>query len=565
MRRLEAAARQELASSASVRVPGWLASSGVVAGLLFVGALAVRLALAAGTPFPPLGDAAYYIVVARSLYTGHGFTVSIVGHYQPPPPAVTGPSSDYWGPLTSIVEWVSMLLFGNSLFAALVPGATLGAALVALTYLAGRGVFERWLRGRVDANPARAAHWLALGSALLLGVDALMTYQSVMGDSGMVYGLIAFAAILAWERALQSGRAADGWLDRSFGVLGASGAAWVAGALLGLAYLTRGSFIFLALAMGIWWLSRLSGARDARTRGDALRAGAAAGLTALVVVAPWLVRQQIAFGHMLSPEAAHNALAWSIEDFTDYGQGPTLATMLSHGPSALLALRWEALWNDWHHVTDYLFYPTALPALAGLVLLARRVDVARVGLLSAATLLFGFALIFPAVTLFGAYYHSVASVAPFYAWGALALAYAVGQWLHGHLPLRVGMAPALAAIPILLQAALLALAAPVIWAGAAQSQREFASIGSWLRSHGARVVMTNQSSTVNYATGIPAIELPAAQSPNIAYAAARRYGATYLVVAGTAGDYPSVLQQRPNPHFALAMWRPDYAIYQIRP
>src|SRR5207302_4849139 len=139
--------------------------------------------------------------------------------------------------------------------------------------------------------------------------------------------------------------------------------AWLAGALLGLAYLTRGSFIFLGLALGAWWLWRLRSASSRSARGDLLRAGAACALAALMVVAPWLVRQQLAFGHMLSPEATHNALAWTIEDFTDYGQGPTLATMLSHGPAALLALRWEALWNDWHHVTDYLLYPTALPAL----------------------------------------------------------------------------------------------------------------------------------------------------------------------------------------------------------
>jgi hypothetical protein len=277
------------------------------------------------------------------------------------------------------------------------------------------------------------------------------------------------------------------------------------------------------------------------------------------------VRQQLAFGHMLSPEATHNALAWTIEDFTDYGQGPTLATMLSHGPAALLALRWEALWNDWHHVTDYLLYPTALPALLGLVMLARREDAARAGLLSAGTLLLGFALIFPAVTLFGAYYHSVASVAPFYAWGELALAYAVAAWLHRRLPLRVGLAPALAAIPILLQAALLALAAPVIWSGAAQARTEYAAIGTWLHAHHAAVVMTNQSSTVNYATGIPAIELPAAQSPAVAYAAAQRYGASYLVLAGTAGDYPAVLQRQPDPHFALVVHTPEYTIYQIRP
>jgi hypothetical protein len=535
------------------------ASPYVVAGGIFVGALCLRLALAAQMAFPPLGDAAYYISVAQSLYAGRGFTSGIVWNYQPPPRAAVGPSNDYWGPLPSIAEWVGFLLFGNHLFAALVPGAVAGALLVTLTYLCGRAVLADWLRARGTDVPSaeRVGNWLALGAALLIAVDAELTYQSVMGDSGMLYGILGFGAIILWERALRP-------VGRARLPLAAVGA----GVLLGCAYLTRGSFIFLVFALAAWWAWRWR--RDSRVEGSsslprlAVAAGAlAAG--ALVVVAPWLVRQQVIFGHMFSQEVSHNALAFSIEDFSDYGTAPTLATMLHHGLGALLSLRIEALWNDWHHVTDYLFYPTALPAVIGLVLLARRQSTAALGLLNTAVLLFGFALLFPAVTLYGAYYHSVASVAPFLAWGYLAAAYALADWARSRLPLHVSLAPALAAIPILLQAALLALAFPVIVAGSQQDARTFAGTATWLRAHDARVVMTNQSSTLYYASGIPSIELPAGQSPDVALACARRYGAQFLVLYGTAGDYPAILDRRPDGHFVLVHRSADYEVYRINP
>lgn len=578
-----------------------LATPRAVAVLVFVGALCLRLALATQMLFPPLGDAAYYIAVARSLYAGRGFTVGIVWHYQPPPPSVVGPSNDYWGPLPSIVEWLSMLLFGDRLFVALLPGTVAGALLVALTYVCGRRVLREWLlaRGASTDHAARASGWLALGAAVLLAVNAELTYQSVMGDSGMLYGLIGFAAILLWDRALRrprsssppgpagaahrgnGARALDGAftpapaparitaatvLDQVWGWPGASTAAWIAGVLLGCAYLTRGSFIFLALALAGWWVWRwhaTKGAADRRARAALAGSAAALAAGALIVVAPWLLRQQLVFGHMFSPEAAHNALAFSIEDFADYGAAPTLATMLAHGPAALLGLRAGALWNDWHHVADYLLYPTALPAIAGLVLLARRQITARLGLIAATVLMLGFALLFPAVTLFGGFYHSVASVAPFLAWGYLAAIYAVAAWARPRLPLRLSLAPALAVIPILLQAALLGFAFPVIAASAAQDRQTFASISLWLHAHHTRVVMTNQSSSLAYASGIPAIELPAGQRPAVAYACAQRYGAQYLVLYGSAGIYPTTLRAVPNPHFILVDQAPGYSIYQI--
>jgi hypothetical protein len=590
------------------RVSPALASPRAVALLLFGGAVLVRLALATQIVFPPLGDAAYYIAVAQSLYAGRGFTVGSVWNYQPPPPTVIGPSNSYWGPLPSIVDWLGFLAFGNHLYAALLPGALLGAALVALSYLAGRRVLHEWLLavGIEPSSAERHANWLALGAALLLAVNAELTYQSVIGDSSIVYGAIGFGAIVLWERALrprrtphrvgahvegaerihaedtkdkegQTGEATEKLLshprsmmalDRVWGWPGATAAAWATGALLGGAYLTRGSFIFLALACAGWWVWRFWRQPAPDLPGERRRLAGAAGallLGAGLLTAPWLVRQQVVFGHMFSPEATHNALAFSIEEFYDYGTSISLATLLHHGVAANLALRAMALWHELHDVNDFLLYPTALPAYAGLALLAWRLPIVRFAAINLLALLLGFAVVFPAVTLHGGYYHSVASVAPFLAWGYMAAVYAAARWARRRLSLRISLAPAFAAIPVLLQAAVLGLAAPVIGTQAQRDAETFSAISRWLHVHHVQVVMTTESATVNFASGIPAIELPAAQSPAVAYACARRYGARYLVISEAAGAYPDILHDHADPHFVLVVRTPDYEVYEIEP
>lgn len=546
-------------------------------------ALVPRLMLATGMVFPPLGDAAYYIAVARTLAAGGGLTAGVVWTYQPPPATVVGPSNEYWGPLTSVVEALSLRVFGERLFAALLPGIFAGTLLVLVTYLAGRGVFRSWLVGRGEAAAAatRYADWLAFAAALLLAVDAELVYQSAMGDSGMIYGLLACGAVLLWERATRPAErlvAAErpAWWAPVGGWRGATAAAWGAGVLLGGAYLTRASALFLASALGGWWLWLAWGARRSRAatsgvdtrsrRGLRELIGAAGALVvgALVVVVPWLVRQQVTFGHMVSREGTLSALAFSLEEISNYGAAPSLGGYLQHGLGALLALRAAALWDELRHVADYAFYPTVLPALAGLVALARREARARLGLASALVLGLGFAVVFPVVSLNGGFYHSVASVAPFLAWGYLAGIYIVAVWATRHLPLRVGLSPALFAIPLLLQLAVLALTFPVVGARAAHDRHVFGAVSDWLRAHRARVVMADQSSTLYYASGIPTIQLPGAQDPAVVYACAERYGAGYLVVTGPYGQYPAVLDAHPNAHFVLVVRGGDYRVYAIQ-
>lgn len=561
------------ASYATPVLPGShraLASPRMVATLLFGVAAALRLALATRMLFPPAGDAAYYIAVARNLYAGHGFTVGAVLAYQPPPLAVVGPSNAYWGPLTSVAEWLSFVIFGDHLYAALLPGIMAGSVLVALTYVWGRGVLREWLlaRGTPEREAERAAAWLAVGASLLVGVNAQMTYQSVMGASGMLYGAIAFPAIVLWERALRAPRPGDDgrWWRHTWGWPGATAAAWSAGGLLGLAYLTRAAALFLGLAGATLWLWLLSqrGNRTARShRRRLVGAAAAVVVGALLVLTPWLIRQQLVFGQIFSPEARQNALVFTLEEFANYRAAATLADYARHGVGALLGLRGAALWDAIHHVLDFLLYPTALPAVAGLWLLARRQATARCGLVQLVWLMFGFVAIFPAVSLYGGFYQSVASVAPFLAWGYLAAIYVTAGWLRRHLPLRASLAPALAAIPLLVQVALMVLTFPLVMTTATESRDAVDGASRWLRGHHARVVMASEAASFHFGSGLPTIQLPGAQSPDVAYACARRYGAQYLVITDVFGRYPRILHDQPSSHFILVARAPGYEVYQI--
>ena len=102
------------------------------------------------------------IYVRKPGWSVRGLIVAITWQYQPPPAGVVHPSSEYWGPLISLAEWLSFLVFGERLYAALVPEAIAGALLVALTYVCGRRVLAGWLhaRGRDAANARGAVQFI---------------------------------------------------------------------------------------------------------------------------------------------------------------------------------------------------------------------------------------------------------------------------------------------------------------------------------------------------------------------------------------------------------------------
>jgi hypothetical protein len=63
--------------------------------------------------------------------------------------------------------------------------------------------------------------------------------------------------------------------------------------------------------------------------------------------------------------------------------------------------------------------------------------------------------------------------------------------------------------------------------------------------------MTTQPYTLNYVSQHPTIVLPGSEGPDAAWEAAQRYGARFLIITQSFGQYPQILHDQPDPRFRL--------------
>lgn len=225
-----------------------------VAVTLFAFTLIVRGLMAWPQYQPGYMDEAYYFVNAATLARGGGLSEDFVWNYIAHPTTLPQPSNAYWMPLTSFVLAPALWLFGEHYRVAQIEMLFLSALLVPLTYLVSMQLFGnvRW----------------ALVSALLMLVSGLYLPYWAASDSFALYALLGSGVLLlaAWAHDARK--------------------ALACGILVGLAHLTRADGVLLALpALLLWW-------QNGRSR---------VALAALVcgygiVMAPWLVRNESAFG-----------------------------------------------------------------------------------------------------------------------------------------------------------------------------------------------------------------------------------------------------------------------------
>lgn len=97
-------------------------------------ALLVRVLTALPLRVPGYMDAYYYYVGATSLYRGLGFNDPFIWNYLDNPTGLPHPSHLYWMPLSSVLAYLSFLLFGESFRAAQVPFVILSALLPLIAY-----------------------------------------------------------------------------------------------------------------------------------------------------------------------------------------------------------------------------------------------------------------------------------------------------------------------------------------------------------------------------------------------------------------------------------------------
>ena len=277
---------------------------------------------------------------------------------------------------------------------------------------------------------------------------------------------------------------------------------------------------------------------------------------------PWLLRNTLTFGAPFPSSALSLALLPDYPTLFHYGQPSYWDGLPPPDWGRLLALRPDGLSHNLFVLFVQSLFPLAPFALFGGWSL-RGTPVIAVGLAFGALLFFTSALLFPVATMHGTFYHSVGAVLPFLtvaaAWGL----YRFGSFWGGRLfndPVFMGAAVCVAVfVLVVAQVGLSASAASALHARLAD---DVSSANLWLEEQGVSgTVMSTQPHSLGYASGLPAIALPASDPPEVTRAVALKYHVRYIVGFGRFGLYPEALQEQTE--FSLVYQREDVWIYRV--
>ncbi|MBI3746446.1 MAG: hypothetical protein HY264_08000 [Chloroflexi bacterium] len=367
-------------------------------GALVIGtvAIAVRIWAATVITFPRPEDTDYYVGVAGNLLSGQGLVSNAIWSYGTPPLIFPRPAFEVWLPLPTFLDAIPMALLGATFrtaqWASIVEGAVVA---VLATWLAGDIAIERGM-------PLGRSRTLSLGTGLVIAVYLPLVLHSVLPDSTMpfaalVLGVCILAGRLARDAADDAATAVR-WHDRRVTAIGI---------LLGLAALTRNEAIWLALG---WAIVAWGIARDAGTgRGGWARLVLGAAVPAVVVFAPWAVRDWMAFGSPLPGQALANALSLTGRDIFAWSVPVTPSRYLGAGLPALIGLRWDGFV---HNVVSVLLLPGVPIAAVGLVGLpwTGRGTALRLLVVFSITTFVMTTLLFPVSTTWGTFLHAAGAV-----------------------------------------------------------------------------------------------------------------------------------------------------------
>jgi 4-amino-4-deoxy-L-arabinose transferase-like glycosyltransferase len=492
--------------------------------ILFGAALALRMWLAAQLPFPQLDDPAAYIQVARHIAAGRGFVSDVIWNYWVPFNSVTHPSNEFWTPLAMILMAGSIRIFGDTLFAAQLPGIVCGALIVPVSYLIGRHIWPRQRR------------WSVLAAALLVP-SAVAVVQSVSADSSTLYTLLSMLALFTATLALER---------RSLVQAG------LCGLLCGFAYLARSHGTLLPVGIGFVGLIVL---RHERRKMIALGTVMLIGYFALVV--PWWLRNLNAFGTLQPIPLITIVASRDYADWYNYTNQPTLALMLAQGWPTIFGGRIDALIKDLG-VIFTLTFPFGILGLP--VVWLRREYLFRLFAVYGTILFLGISLILSSSGPGGALYHSAGPFAVWAAWGSIIV---IKHWYDHPATRRLAIATYLLIFGLCVGQLILTWPNAVLQSGRQGDQ--FAMIATWLQGHvpSGEPILTTQAHSLNYISGYPTLSVPIKQSADILRQIAERYQVRFVVITEQNGLYPSELDD-PASGFELTMRLPDTSIYRLK-
>ncbi len=295
--------------------------------LIVLAGFAARMIFAALAPHPGVSDSNHYYNLARNLADGRGFTIDYLWQYHNPPDTVTHPT-DYWMPLPAVWPAIGLRLFGDSLFAALIPSVIFGSLLAVLAYfIAAVACVEKPLR------------LMSMAGAVFLPEFVL---NSARTDTTISYILFAGAAMLCFYSGLR----------------GRPRLPLLAGIFAGLTQLSRQDGMILApamlLALIVFWRY---GEHPIPWRWVL-----AIPIGWLGIMSPWFIRNYQLFGLILPSGAGRTLFMTSFIDQFTYGRELDLQHYLDWGiPNILSNYAVQALANV---KTSYTLLDVGLPVTA---------------------------------------------------------------------------------------------------------------------------------------------------------------------------------------------------------
>jgi len=376
------------------RVAAWAAPIA-----LYLIALGIRLVAAAWVSFPPTEGSLYYLDVARNLVTGHGLATSVQWSYATPPLGVPRPAFDLWLPLASVIDGLPMLLLGATHQAGQIGMALFGASIAPLVWAVTREA------GTLDGIGARRTGAAAIGAGVLAALLGPWLIATAGPDSTVPFAVLGTLDALLIARLL----------GRDGAAAGSTRARLAPGLLLGLAlgvtYLARQEVVWIGLTLVLLVIPRVARAgRGARARTGVRLLGPVL-VGGLLIVLPWLARQQLAFGGAAAGQVMDNLLLLRNEQIFAFHDTPTLEAFLAQGLGGIAGNIARAVAAQ---ATDTVLlgaFPVGIAGVVAAVGLRRRPSLRTPSalaalLLSGAITFLATALLFPVATLWGTFQHA---------------------------------------------------------------------------------------------------------------------------------------------------------------
>ena len=521
----------------------------ISATFVFAVALAVRVVVAAAVSFPIPEDTAYYAGVARNIVEGRGPISDALWSYGTQPLVVPRAAFEVWMPLPSLLAVLPMALLGaaNWFRAAQVVSVLASSIVAVLAWRLGADVATEM---RLPAGRART---IGVGSGLVAAILGPLVVYGALPDSTAPFAAISLAACLLMTR-IAAGESAGGSSDLPGGLLPnrrrlesrrlesrrLESRLVVLGLLIGFAALTRSEAIWLALAWAAVAWFWTSGSRRRRMELIATPA-----VVAILVFAPWAIRDWLAFGTPLPGQTISNALFLQGSDVFAYRDQPSLAAYLAAGPAALAGAHLAGIAHDFFAVLLIPAFPVGPLGLLALPWAGRRHALRPLAMAAAFTFLVT-TLFFPVATQSGTYLHAAG---PAFVLLTVCCMVALDAFIARVGRLRgwtrpvswLGPAFALAAIAPLCVVSVLTVAR-----GADEVRERYNALPAAMARagvplDGASPVITDNPIWLAESARVTAIALPE-ESPDSVLDLAGRFGARLLIVrSDTDGAWPAIL------------------------